>query len=66
MRLDVSNLANAARQVLGNRTFTRYTAVVTVLFSAFSFLPIEPLKAFGAVNIEFYRCFSSAATSISQ
>lgn len=36
LKLDVPTLAGSARQVLGNRTFLRYSAITTVLFGVFS------------------------------
>ena len=36
LKLDVPTLTHSARQVLGNRTFVRYTAITTILFSVFS------------------------------
>jgi DHA1 family bicyclomycin/chloramphenicol resistance-like MFS transporter len=36
LKLDVPTLTQSVRHVLGNRVFVRYTAIVTILFSAFS------------------------------
>jgi DHA1 family bicyclomycin/chloramphenicol resistance-like MFS transporter len=36
LKLDVPTLIRSARQVGGNRTFVRYTAITTILFSVFS------------------------------
>ncbi len=36
LNLDLSTLTQSAKQVLGNRVFVRYTAIVTILFAAFS------------------------------
>jgi MFS transporter, DHA1 family, multidrug resistance protein len=35
-KLDPSTLLRSTRQVIGNRVFVRYTAIATILFSAFS------------------------------
>jgi DHA1 family bicyclomycin/chloramphenicol resistance-like MFS transporter len=36
LKLDVPTLVQSTRQVLGNGTFVRYTAITTILFAAFS------------------------------